>query len=60
MCRSAPFAGYIAANGFYPAERYTLCVIFKPNVSGTMFAPPYQCVESFEGVQRVTVVYDRQ
>ena len=38
MCRSAPFAGYIAANGFYPAEHDMLCVIFKPNVSGTMFA----------------------
>ena len=38
MCRSTPFAGYIAANGFYPAEQYMLCVIFKPNVSGTMFA----------------------
>ena len=39
MGRSAPFAGYIAANGFYPAEQYMLCVIFKPNVRGTMFAP---------------------
>ena len=36
--RSTPFAGYIAANGFYPAEHDMLCVIFKPNVSGTMFA----------------------
>ena len=39
MCRSAPFAGYIAANGFYPAERYTLCIIFpQPSANGTMFA----------------------
>ena len=52
MCRSVPFVGYIAANGFYPTERYTLWVIFKPNVGGTMFAPQNVCVESFEGVQR--------
>ena len=38
MCRSAPFAGYIAMIGLSLTERYTLCVIFKPNAGGTMFA----------------------
>ena len=53
VSRSAPFVGYIAANGFYSTERYTLCVISnQTNASGTMFAPQNVCVESFEGVQR--------
>ena len=60
MCRSAPFVGYIAANGLYSTIRLIRYVTSNQMSVALCSHFPHKCVESSWGVQRVTVVYDRQ